>query len=78
MAVQKQSLEQWATDLLLHAHAIAACPGCGFMKLKMNPKGLDYAHSLAEHDPYPRKNKLECVAAVDAVYDSLGDDCQGC
>ena len=74
----KETLDQWATRILLHAHAIVACPDCGFMRLKPGPYGLEYAHALAEFEPYPGKSKIKCVEAVDAVFDSLGDECPGC
>lgn len=48
------------------------------MRLEFSFHGLDYAHALAEHDPYPRMSKVKCVEAVDAVFDSLGDACPAC
>jgi hypothetical protein len=78
MAASKETVEQWATRILLHAHAIAPCPDCGFMKLKFSHQGLDYAHALAEHDRYPGKSKVKCIEAVDEIFDSLGDECPGC
>jgi hypothetical protein len=41
-------------------------------------QGLDYAHALAAHDPFPGKSKLKCIDAVDAMFDSLSDDCPAC
>lgn len=78
MAVRKETIEQWATRILLHAHAIAPCPDHGFMRLKFSPSGIDYAHALAEHNRYPGFSKLKCVEAVDAAFDSLSDDCPAC
>lgn len=78
MAASKETVEQWATRILLNAHAIAPCPDCGFMKLKFSHQGLDYARALAEHDRYPGKSKGKCIEAVDEIFDSLGDECPGC
>lgn len=78
MTGRKESIEQWATRILLHAHAITPCPDCGFMKLKFSHHGLDYAHALAEHDRYPGRSKVKCIEAVDAVFDGLGDECPAC
>lgn len=74
----RETVQQWATRVLLHAHAIRACPECSYMKLNFSFHGLDYAHALAEHDPYPRLSKAQCIEAVDSVFDSLGDDCPAC
>jgi len=78
MASRKETVEQWATRILLHAHAIKACSDCGFMKLNFSHSGLDYAHALAAHDRFPGKSKLKCLEAVDAVFDSLSDECPAC
>lgn len=74
----KETVEQWATRILLHAHAIKPCHDCGYMKLNFSFHGLDYAHALAEHDRYPRMSKAKCVEEVDAVFDSLGGQCPAC
>ena len=74
----KQILDEWALGVLLHAHAIVACPDCGFMRLKPSPYGLDYAHALAEFQPFPGKSKIKCIEAIDTVFDSLGDECPEC
>jgi len=52
---KKETLDQWATRILLHAHAIAPCPDHGYMRLRFCHQGLDYAHALAEQDRYPRQ-----------------------
>lgn len=75
LTMAKETIEQWATRILLHAHAIEPCPECGFKKLNFSFRGLDYAHALAEHDRYPRLSKVQCVEAVNSVFDGLGDDC---
>ncbi len=75
---RKETVEEWATRILLHAHAIAPCPDHGYMRLKFSHQGIDYAHALAEFDRYPNLSKLKCIEAVDAVFDSLSDDCPGC
>lgn len=77
-ARRKETLADWATGVLLHAHAIAPCPDHGFMKIVHSRNGLDYAHALAEHQPYPGKSKASCVIAVDEVFDSFGDQCPAC
>ena len=59
-----ETLDQWATRILLHAHAIVPCPDHGYMRLRFSHQGLVYAHALAEHDPFPKKSKLKCVEAV--------------
>lgn len=74
----KETVETWATRMLLNARAIQACPACGFMKLNFSHQGIDYAHALAEHEPYPGKSKAQSIKAVDEVFDSLGDECPGC
>jgi len=78
MPSRKETVEEWATRILLHSHAIVACPECGFMRLRPAPIGLDYAHALAAFEPYPGKSKIKCIEAVDAVFDSLGDECPAC
>lgn len=72
------TLDHWARDKLLRAHAIAPCPGCGYMRLNFSHRALDYAHALAEHEPYPGRSPAQCIEAVDAAYDELGDECPAC
>jgi hypothetical protein len=78
MSPRKETIDQWATRILLHAHAIAPCADHGYMRLRFSHQGLDYAHALAEHDPYPGKSNVKCLEAVDAAFDSLGDECPAC
>ena len=78
MIARKETIEEWATRILLHSHAIAACPECGFMRLRFGPRELDYAHALAVFEPYPGRSRAKCIEAVDATFDSLGDECPAC
>lgn len=75
---RKETVEEWATRILLHAYAIAPCPDHGYMRLKFSHQGIDYVRALAEFDRYPNLSKLMCIEGVDAVFDSLSDDCPGC
>ena len=74
----KPSIDEWASQILLHAHAIESCPGCGFRRLKYSHRSIDYAHALAEHAPYPGISKAKSLKAVDDLLDSLSDECPGC
>jgi len=74
----RETLEMWATGLLLEAHAIAACPDHGYMRLRHSHHAIDYAKDLAQHRKFSGKNKQERVAAVDEVLDALGDACPAC
>jgi hypothetical protein len=76
--VKKETLEQWATGILLHAHAIVPCPDHGFMRLRFSHQGMDYAYALAVHQPFHGKSNAQCIEAVDSVFDSLSDDCPAC
>jgi hypothetical protein len=73
-----KGLGDWATQILLHAHAIMPCPEHGFMRIKDSHRALDYAHALAEHQPFPGKSKTLCRRAIDDVFEGLGDRCPGC
>jgi hypothetical protein len=73
-----QTVETWATHVLLQAHAIAPCETHGFMRLKHHHAAIEYAHALAAHEPYPGMSKPKCVAAIDEVLDGLGDECPAC
>lgn len=42
---RKETLEEWATRIRLHAHAIAPCPDPGDVRLKFSHRGIDYAHA---------------------------------
>lgn len=75
---KKVTLESWATDLLVEAHAIAPCADHGYMRLRHSQHALDYARDLAEHRKFSGKKKKERVAAVEGVLDGLGDTCPGC
>ena len=74
----QEPLEMWATDLLLEAHVIAACPDHGYMRLRHSNHAVEYAKDLAEHRKFSGKNKKERIAAVDDVLDGLGDVCPAC
>lgn len=73
-----KSPEAWAAQILLHAHAIAACPEHGFMRLKFDHTSLDYAHALAAAAPYPGKSKASSAAILDEYLDGIGDECPAC
>jgi hypothetical protein len=72
------SAEDWASNILLHAHAIAPCPEHGFMRLRFHHAAIDYAHALAANDPLPGNSKAKSAAALDAFLDGLSDDCPAC
>lgn len=74
----KETLEMWATDLLLEAHAISACPDHGYMRLRHIHHAIDYAKDLAQHRKFSGRNKRERISAVEDVLDGLGDSCPGC
>lgn len=73
-----ETLEMWATDLLLEAHAIVPCQHHGYMRLRHSHHAIDYAIDLANHRKFSGKNKKERVAAVEHALDSLGDTCPAC
>ena len=70
--------EHWASGILLQAHAIAPCPGCGFMKLTFSHRALDYAHALAKAAPLPGHGQQASARALDDFLDGLDDRCHGC
>ncbi|CAN5219372.1 hypothetical protein BH11PSE4_BH11PSE4_28380 [soil metagenome] len=72
------SADEWAANILQHAHAIAPCPEHGFMKLRFHHAAIDYAHALAANDPLPGKSKAKSAAALDEFLDGLSDDCPAC
>jgi hypothetical protein len=72
------SADEWASNILLHAHAIAPCPEHGFMRLRFHHAAIDYAHALAARDPLPGKSKAKSAAALDEYLDGLSDDCPAC
>jgi hypothetical protein len=75
---RKPSPEDWATGILLHAHAIAPCPEHGFMKLRFHHAAVDYAHALAEREPLPGASKQKSLEVLDGFLDGLSDQCPGC
>lgn len=77
-ANDKETLEMWATDLLLEAHAISACPDHGYMRLRHSHHAIDYAKDLAQHRKFSGRNKRARISAVEDVLDGLGDNCPGC
>jgi hypothetical protein len=74
----ESSLEMWAADLLMEAHAIEPCHEHGYKRLRHSHQAVDYARSLAEHRKFSGKNKKERIAAVESVLDSLSDECPAC
>jgi hypothetical protein len=75
---RKASPDEWATGILLNAHAIAPCPEHGFMKLKFHHAAVDYAHALAETHPLPGAGKRKSIEVLDGFLDGLSDQCPGC
>lgn len=78
MPERKQSPEVWAQQILLHAHAIAACPTHGFMRLKFDHSSLDYARALAAAAPYPGTSKARSAALLEDYLEGIGDECPAC
>lgn len=78
MKQKRETLDGWATGILLQAHAIAPCPDHGFMRLRFNHRSVDYAHALATHQPYKGLSKAKCIVVIDEVLDGLGDQCPAC
>ena len=75
---RKDTLESWATNILLQAHAIEPCPDHGYMRLKFDYAAIDHAHAIAEHRPYRGRSKATCVAVIDELLDNLADTCPAC
>ncbi len=73
-----QSVEEWASRTLLHAHAIAHCPEHGYMRLKFSHSSIEYARALASQEPFPKLGRAKSVAALDHFLDGLSDDCPAC
>ncbi len=65
MPRKKETIDQWATRILLHAHATSACLDHGYMRPRFGHQGLDYAHALPKHDPYPGRSAP--VSAVNST-----------
>jgi hypothetical protein len=78
MPEQKRSPEVWAQQILLHSHAIAACPDHGFMRLKFDQTSLDYAHALAAAAPFPGMSKAKSASLLDDYLEGIGDECPAC
>jgi hypothetical protein len=77
MPERQQSPDVWAQQILLHAHAIAACPEHGFMRLKFDHTSLDYAHALAAA-AFPGMSKAKSAALLDDYLKGIGDECPAC
>jgi hypothetical protein len=77
-AKKSVSPDEWASKILLHAHAIAPCPEHGFMRLRFHHAAIDYAHALAASDPLPGKSKAKSAETLDQFLDGLSDDCPAC
>jgi hypothetical protein len=71
-------IENWATDTLLRANLIAACPDHGYMRLRFSHAAMDYAYALAEHAPFPGMTTVQSRDAIDETLDRLSDDCPAC
>lgn len=76
--LRQRNIENWATDILVHAHAIVPCLDCGFKRLRYDPRSIDYAHALASHERYAGLTTAQRIEAVDDVLDGLGHDCPLC
>lgn len=77
-SLRQRNIENWATDILIHAHAIIPCRDCGFRRLRYAPQAVEYAYALAAHERFPGLSKAQRIEAVDSVLDGIGDDCPLC
>jgi hypothetical protein len=73
-----QSLERWATSILLEAGAIRECEEHGWMKDRTDPHGRHRAVEAARSDPPLGLSRDAAEVAVREVLDSIGDTCPEC
>ncbi|HEX7883264.1 MAG TPA: hypothetical protein VF499_11065 [Afipia sp.] len=71
-------IENWATDTLLRANLIAACPDHGYMRLRFSHAAIDDAYALADFAPFPGMTAVQSQDAIDETLDRLSDDCPAC
>ncbi|HEY0219978.1 MAG TPA: hypothetical protein VGC26_09490 [Afipia sp.] len=75
---QFQTLEGYATALLLDAHAIVECEHHGYMKDRTDPHAWDRAREAATKQRYRHTSKNERLKAIDEIMHSIGDTCPDC
>lgn len=73
-----QSLEGYATAILLDAHAIVECEHHGFMKDRTDPYAWQRAREAAARLRFRNTSKDDRLRAIDEVMHSIGDTCPEC
>jgi hypothetical protein len=73
-----QTIEAWATSVLLETGTIRECAEHGWMKDRTDPHARHRAIEIARSDPPPGVSQHDAVAAVENVLDSIGDSCPEC
>jgi hypothetical protein len=48
------------------------------MRLNFSHAAIEYARSMASHEPFPKLGKAKSVSALNEFLDGLGDDCPAC
>jgi hypothetical protein len=73
-----ETLERWATSILLEAGAIRKCEEHGWMKDRTDPHARHRAVEVTRSDPPLGLSREAAEVAVREVLDSIGDTCPEC
>ena len=73
-----QTVDRWATSLLLEAGAIHKCDQHGWAKDRTDPHARNEAARIAREAPLAGLSPEQAVAAVREVLDSVGETCPEC
>ena len=68
-----RTLEGWALGILIENHAVTECSDH-----KADPEAWRHASDEAKRNPFPGKSSEECLGALEAVMQSIGDTCPDC
>ncbi len=73
-----RTLQGWALGTLIEQGAVEECDHHGHRRDRSDPHAWNRAHEEAWRNPLPGATPEACVAAMDEIMRSIGDNCPDC
>jgi hypothetical protein len=73
-----RTLEGWALGILIEHGTIRECEHHGHRHDRSDPDARNRAFAAARHSPFPGASPQASVAALEEVFQSIGDTCPDC
>ena len=73
-----RTFQGWALSILMEQHAVTECGHHGHRQDRSDPDTRIRAREEARLNPFPGESPEACIAALDEVLASIGDNCPEC